>query len=52
MRIFVDFQPIDDCKNPESYGEICVQCNQCGRFDREDEEGNNECTDDHDLPDH
>ena len=24
---------IDDCKNKkESYGEICVRCNLCGRF--------------------
>ena len=22
----------DNCKNPESYGTICVRCNQCGRF--------------------
>ena len=22
----------DNCKNPESYGTICVKCNQCGRF--------------------
>ena len=20
------------CKNPDSYGEICVRCNDCGRF--------------------
>lgn len=20
------------CKNPDSYGTICVRCNQCGRF--------------------
>lgn len=25
---------IDDCQNlEESYGEICVHCNKCGRFD-------------------
>ena len=24
---------IDGCKNPDSYGEICVRCNECGRFD-------------------
>lgn len=22
-----------NCKNPDSYGEICVRCNKCGRFD-------------------
>lgn len=27
--------PIKECKHPElTYGEICVQCNECGRFDR------------------
>jgi len=27
-----------DCKNKqESYGEICVKCNKCGRFDKEEE---------------
>lgn len=24
---------IENCKNPESYGTICVRCNLCGRFD-------------------
>ena len=24
----------DNCKNPESYGTICVKCNRCGRFDK------------------
>ena len=24
----------ENCKNPESYGTICVRCNQCGRFDK------------------
>ena len=24
---------IDGCKNMDSYGEICVRCNECGRFD-------------------
>lgn len=24
----------DNCKNPESYGTICVKCNMCGRFDK------------------
>lgn len=23
-----------NCKNPESYGTICVKCNMCGRFDK------------------
>jgi hypothetical protein len=25
-----------ECVNPDSYGEICVGCNQCGRFTRLD----------------
>ena len=29
---------IDDCKNEESYGEICLQCNKCGRFDKDETE--------------
>lgn len=28
-----DIAPLKDCKNTaESYGEICVKCNKCGRF--------------------
>lgn len=31
---FTDTAPLKDCKNTaESYGEICVKCNKCGRFD-------------------
>ena len=34
---------IDNCQNMmESYGEICVQCNKCGRFDEDAEEGDTE----------
>ena len=30
----IDIVPIKGCKNlVESYGEICVKCNKCGRFD-------------------
>lgn len=25
--------PVKDCRNIDSYGMICVECNQCGRFD-------------------
>jgi hypothetical protein len=33
--IFVDFPAVEECKNiGESYGEICVHCNQCGRFSK------------------
>jgi len=35
--IFVDCGALDNCKNPmESFGEICVCCNQCGRFDKKE----------------
>ena len=29
---FVDFGVSKDCINPDSFGEICVKCNACGRF--------------------
>ena len=35
---FIDYGVTEDCKNlEESYGEICVKCNKCGRFDVEAE---------------
>ena len=35
ISVFVDYTPADDCKNDESYGEICVKCGKCGReFDK------------------
>lgn len=33
-----DFEPIEECVNPDSFGEICVHCNECGRFDKEESE--------------
>lgn len=34
--IFIDYSIIDDCQNLDhSYGEICVRCNRCGRFKKE-----------------
>ena len=31
----IDYSPIKECKRPvETYGEICVQCNECGRFSK------------------
>ena len=30
--------PVEDCKNPASYGMLCVLCNNCGRFGEEREE--------------
>ena len=32
---FVDFGVGKDCINPDSFGEICVKCNACGRFGEE-----------------
>ena len=33
MYFHSDISPLDGCKNlQESYGEICVRCNKCGRF--------------------
>jgi len=32
LQVFMDYAPLKNCKNPDSYGMICVQCNQCGRF--------------------
>ena len=30
--------PVEDCKNPASYGTLCVLCNLCGRFGEYEEE--------------
>ena len=39
--IYISIGVTDDCKNlEESYGEICVRCNKCGRFDEEKAEEN------------
>lgn len=32
--VHVDIAPIKGCKNVWSFGEICVKCNKCGRFDK------------------
>lgn len=32
-NILVDFGVSRDCINPDSYYQICVHCNACGRFD-------------------
>ena len=33
---YISIRVTYDCKNlEESYGEICVRCNKCGRFDEE-----------------
>lgn len=33
--VHIDFGVSKDCINHDSYGEICVQCNCCGRFNKE-----------------
>lgn len=30
--VHFDYHPVKKCKNPDTYGEICVKCNKCGRF--------------------
>jgi hypothetical protein len=31
----IDFAPVKNCKSPELiYGEICIQCNKCGKFNQ------------------
>ena len=32
--------PVEDCKNPSSYGALCVLCNLCGRFEEDKEDDN------------
>ena len=34
METHISIGVTDNCKNPESYGTICVRCNLCGRFDK------------------
>ena len=34
MNIFIEYSALDNCVNPDSFGEICVHCNACGRFDK------------------
>lgn len=30
-KLLVDYQVSDECKNPDSYGIVCVKCGECGR---------------------
>lgn len=34
MNIFIDGPALDNCVNPDSFGEICVHCNACGRYNK------------------
>lgn len=40
IPVFVDYTVTDECKNPDSYGTICVKCNECGRFTKGQSNGN------------
>ena len=31
-NMFIDFSPVPECRNKDSYGTICTRCNRCGRF--------------------
>ena len=33
--LHISIPALEKCINPESYGEICIHCNACGRIDRE-----------------
>jgi len=36
------YSALDNCENVEqSYGEICVRCNKCGRFTKKETQENN-----------
>lgn len=30
-NFFADYYVSDECKNPDSYGIVCVKCGECGR---------------------
>ena len=32
MIVHIDYAPLPNCHSDETYGAICVKCNQCGRF--------------------
>ena len=36
MMTHVCLTPVDGCNNPDTYGMICVRCNECGRFKRDE----------------
>lgn len=36
--VFDDYAALENCENlEESYGEICLHCDKCGRFNKESE---------------
>lgn len=42
MQVIIDYAPIKDCNNPNTYGEICVKCNKCGWFKKKEESESDE----------
>ena len=34
INLYLDYGVTENCINHNSYGEICVGCNCCGRFDK------------------
>jgi len=34
LKLHISYRPAKGCKHPElTYGEICIQCGECGRYD-------------------
>ena len=41
--LHITYSTTEDCKNMgESYGEICVHCNKCGRWEEQDKSDDTE----------
>ena len=37
----IDYKPLANCKSMKlNYGEICIQCNKCGRFNKKENDKN------------
>ena len=35
VSVHLDYPPTKTCKHPEwTYGELCVKCGECGRYNR------------------
>jgi len=44
--LHITYSTTEDCKNMgESYGEICVHCNKCGRWEEQEEADDTEGAD-------
>ena len=31
ISCFSEYVPCEECNNPDTYGELCVKCGECGR---------------------